>query len=218
MLYFLGEVSVMNKKAEIVLIISGILSILVSIFLVIYYKLIIKNHTGMMDWWAIIMLVIPLVVLCVARIIIEFTPIIVVENNIIKKIIMTISELLILPIMLIYLIVALFIPSMWSIHKKTFKKLIDKGFTYKHKNKVYTLKRENIEIQILANLEDYYISFDSGKNFVRIEESNLGFQYDRDELKFRLHEYITAPSLYKQRGDVIPPVSYFVDFLANFIA
>ena len=208
----------MNKKAEIVLIISGIISILVSIFLVIYYKLIVKNHTGMMDWWAIIMLVIPLVVLCVARIIIEFTPIIVVENNIIKKIIMTISELLILPIMLIYLIVALFIPSMWSIHKKTFKKLIDKGFTYKHKNKVYTLKRENIEIQILANLEDYYISFDSGKNFVRIEESNLGFQYDRDELKFRLHEYITAPSLYKQRGDVIPPVSYFVDFLANFIA
>ena len=208
----------MNKKAEIVLIISGILSILVSIFLVIYYKLIVKNHTGMMDWWAIIMLVIPLVVLCVARIIIEFTPIIVVENNIIKKIIMTISELLILPIMLIYLIVTLFIPSMWSIHKKTFKKLIDKGFTYKHKNKVYILKRENIEIQILANLEDYYISFDSGKNFVRIEESNLGFQYDRDELKFRLHEYITAPSLYKQRGDVIPPVSYFVDFLANFIA
>lgn len=208
----------MNKKAEIVLIISGIISILVSIFLVIYYKLIIKNHTGMMDWWAIIMLVIPLVVLCVARIIIEFTPIIVVENNIIKKIIMTISELLILPIMLIYLIVALFIPSMWSVNKKTFKKLIDKGFTYKHKNKVYTLKRENIEIQILANLEDYYISFDSGENFVRIEESNLGFQYDRDELKFRLHEYITAPSLYQQRGDVIPPVSYFVDFLANFIA
>ena len=208
----------MNKKAEIVLIISGIISIRVSIFLVIYYKLIIKNHTGMMDWWAIIMLVIPLVVLCVARIIIEFTPIIVVENNIIKKIIMTISELLLLPIMLIYLIVALFIPSMWSIHKKTFKKLIDKGFTYKHKNKVYTLKRETIEIQILANLEDYYISFDSGKNFVRIEESNLGFQYDRDELKFRLHKYITAPSLYKQRGDVIPPVSYFVDFLANFIA
>mgnify|MGYP003291984714 CR=1 FL=1 len=207
----------MNKKAEIVLIISGIISILVSIFLVIYYKLIIKNHTGMMDWWAIIMLVIPLVVLCVARIIIEFTPIIVVENNIIKKIIMTITEVLLLPIMLIYLIVALFVPSMGTVNKKTFKKLIDKGFTYKYKNKVYTLKRETIEIQILANLEDYYISFDSGENFVRIEESNLGFQYDRDELKFRLHEYITAPSLYIQRGDVIPPVSYFVDFLNNFI-
>lgn len=158
----------MNKKAEIVLIISGIISIRVSIFLVIYYKLIIKNHTGMMDWWAIIMLVIPLVVLCVARIIIEFTPIIVVENNIIRKIIMTISELLLLPIMLIYLIIALFIPSMGMVNKKTLKKLIDKGFTYKYKNKVYTLKRETIEIQILANLEDYYISFDSGENFVRI--------------------------------------------------
>ena len=207
----------MNKKAEIVLIISGIISILVSIFLVIYYKLIIKNHTGMMDWWAIIMLVIPLVVLCVARIIIEFTPIIVVENNIIKKIIMTISEVLLLPIMFIGLIVAIFIPSMGSVNKKTFKKLIDKGFAYKYKNKVYTLKRENIVIQIFANLEDYYISFNNGENFVRIEESNLGFQYDRDELKFRLHEYITAPSLYKQKGDVVPPVSYFVDFLNNFI-
>ena len=61
------------------------------------------------------------------------------------------------------------------------------------------------------------ISFDNGENFVRIEESNLGFQYDRDELKFRLHEYITAPSLYKQKGDVVPPTSYFVDFLDNFI-
>lgn len=207
----------MNKKAEIVLFISGIISILVSIFLVIYYKLIVKNHTGMMDWWAIVILVIPFIVLCISRIVIEFSPIIEVENNIIKKIIMTISELLLLPIMLIYLIVALFIPSMWSVNKKTFKKLIDKGFTYKYKNKVYTLKRENIEIQILANLEDYYISFDSGENFVRIEESNLGFQYDRDELKFRLHEYITAPSLYKQKGDAIPPTSYFVDFLDNFI-
>ena len=207
----------MNKKAEIVLIISGIVSILVSIFLVIYYKLIIKNHTGMMDWWAIVILVIPFIVLCVSRIVIEFLPIIEVENNIIKKVIMTISEVLLLPILLIYLIVALFIPSMGSVNKKTFKKLIDKGFTYKYKNKVYTLKRDNIEIQILANLEDYYISFDSGENFVRIEESNLGFQYDRDELRFRLHEYITAPSLYKQRGDIVPPTSYFVDFLANFI-
>ena len=207
----------MNKKAEIVLIISGIVSILVSIFFVIYYKLIVKNHTGMMDWWAIIILVIPFIVLCVSRSVIEFSPIIEVENNIIKKIIMTISELLLLPIMLIDLIVALFIPSMGTVNKKIFKKLIDKGFTYKYKNKVYTLKRETIEIQILANLEDYYISFDSGENFVRIEESNLGFQYDRDELKFRLHEYITAPSLYKQKGDVVPPVSYFVHFLNNFI-
>lgn len=207
----------MNKKAEIALVISGIISILVSIFFVIYYKLIVKNHTGMMDWWAIVILVIPFIVLCVSRIVIEFSPIIEAETNIIKKIIMTISELLLLPIMLIYLIVVLFIPSMGSVNKKTFKKLIDKGFTYKYKNKVYTLKRENIEIQILANLENYYISFDSGENFVRIEESNLGFQYDRDELKFRLHEYITAPSLYKQKGDVVPPTSYFVDFLDNFI-
>ena len=66
----------MNKKAEIALIISGIVSILETIFLVIYYKLIIKNHTEMIDWWAILMLVIPVVALCISRIIIEFTPII----------------------------------------------------------------------------------------------------------------------------------------------
>ena len=70
----------MNKKAEIVLFISGIISILVSIFLVIYYKLIVKNHTGMMDWWAIVILVIPFIVLCVSRIVIEFSPIIEVDS------------------------------------------------------------------------------------------------------------------------------------------
>ena len=85
----------------------------------------------MIDWWAILTLVIPVVVLCVSRLIIEFTQIIVVEKNIIKKIIMTISELLLLPIMLIYLVVMLFVLTGF-VNKKTLKKLIDKGFDYKY--------------------------------------------------------------------------------------
>ena len=206
----------MKNKVEMIHVISGIILILISIFLVFYYTLIIKNHTGMIDWWAIVILVIPAIVLCVCRIIIEKYPIIEIEKNIFKKIVYTISEILIIPFLLLYLLINLFIPN-GIVRKKDFKKLIKKGFKYQYKNRAYYLSRDNIIIQILYNLENYYISFDNGNDFVRIEESKLGSQHDRDELKFRLHEYITAPSLYKQKGDVVPPISYFIDFLHDFI-
>ena len=74
-----------------------------------------------------------------------------------------------------------------------------------------------IVIEILYGLEDYYISFDNGQNFVRVEESELGFQHNRDELKWRLKEYQCAHPVDRQRGDAKPPLSYFVDFLDNFI-
>ena len=61
------------------------------------------------------------------------------------------------------------------------------------------------------------LSKDTVKTLIRIEESNLGFQYDRDELKFKLHEYITAPSLYKQKGDVFPPLYDYIKFLDYYL-
>lgn len=206
----------MKNKVEVVHIISGITLILISLFLVIYYNLIIEDHTGMIDWWAIVILVIPALTLCLCRVYIEFDPIYENDENFLKKIINTISEILLLPFLLIYLLICLFIPT-GIVGKKTFKKLIDKGFTYKYKNKTYILTRNNIVIQILLDLENYYISFDGGVNYSRIEESQLGFQYNRDELKFRLHEYKYAHPVDRQRGDAKPPISYYVDFLANFI-
>ena len=69
----------------------------------------------------------------------------------------------------------------------------------------------------MYSLEDYYISFDNGQNFVRVEESELGFQHNRDELMFRLKEYKCTHPVDRQRGDAKPPLSYFIDFLDNFI-
>lgn len=89
-------------------------------------------------------------------------------------------------------------------NKKTFKKLIVKGFSYSRKDKKYTLKKDDIIIEISNGLTNYCISFDNGVIFVRVEESNLGTSYDRDELKYKLNGYLSAHPVDKQRGDAIP--------------
>lgn len=78
---------------------------------------------------------------------------------------------------------------------------------------MYILTRNEIVIRIHANFIEYYISFDYGKSFVRVEESDLGLPYDRDVLKAKLNEYKNAHPVDVQRGDALPPISEFVDFL-----
>ena len=136
-------------------------------------------------------------------------------GDIILKVFTILGMIFLFPIILLFIIFELIFG--FNVSKKSFKKLIKKGFKYQNKNKAYILTRENIVIEILYSLEDYYISFDNGENFVRIEESDLGLPYNRDELKRRLNEYKNAHPVDKQRGDALPPLSYFIDFLDNFI-
>ena len=217
----------MNKKAKITLIISGLTTIIISAFLTLYYCFINKEHEGMIDWWAIVLLIIPMLMMIFSRIILYLNKEDIEESYknknffekiwvTIKNLITLISEVLILPFFFIYLIIELFYVSSYPT-KKEFKKLLNKGFKYKKNNNVYILSKDKIVIEILYSLEDYYISFDNGQNFVRVEESELGFQYNRDELKWRLKEYQCAHPVDRQRGDAKPPLSYFVDFLDNFI-
>ena len=217
----------MNKKAKITLIISGLTTIIISAFLALYYCVINKEHEGMMDWWAIVLLIIPLLMMIVSRIVLELNNEDIEESyknkNFLEKIWITIKNLislisgaLILPFFFIYLIVELIGVSLYPT-KKEFKKLLNKGFKYKKKDKVYILSKDKIVIEILYGLEDYFISFDNGQNFVRVEESELGFQHNRDELMWRLKEYKCAHPVDRQRGDAKPPLSYFIDFLDNFI-
>ena len=217
----------MNKKAKITLIISGLTTIIISAFLTLYYCFINKEHEGMIDWWAIVLLIIPMLMMIFSRIILYLNKEDIEESYknknffekiwvTIKNLITLISEVLILPFFFIYLIIELFYVSSYPT-KKEFKKLLNKGFKYKKNNKVYILSKDKIVIEILYSLEDYYISFDNGQNFVRVEESELGFQHNRDELKWRLKEYKCAHPVDRQRGDAKPPLSYFVDFLDNFI-
>lgn len=217
----------MYKNAKILLIISGLTTIIISAFLALYYCVINKEQEGMMDWWAIVLLIIPMLMMIVSRIVLELNNEDIEESyknkNFLEKIWVTIKNLislisgaLILPFFFIYLIVELIGVSLYPT-KKEFKKLLNKGFKYKKKDKVYILSKDKIVIEILYGLEDYYISFDNGQNFVRVEESELGFQHNRDELKWRLKEYKCAHPVDRQRGDAKPPLSYFIDFLDNFI-
>ena len=217
----------MLKKAKTILIISGIATIIISAFLALYYCVINKEHEGMIAWWAIVLLIFPMLMMIFSRIILYLNNEDIEESYknknffekiwiTIKNLISLISVVLILPFFFIYLIIELFYVSSYPT-KKEFKKLLNKGFKYKKKNKIYTLSKDKIVIEILYGLEDYFISFDNGQNFVRVEESELGFQYNRDELKWRLKEYQCAHPVDRQRGDAKPPLSYFIDFLDNFI-
>ena len=50
---------------------SGLALLISGVFIAIYYNLINKEHTGPMDWWAVVLLVIPTFFFCFFRIIID---------------------------------------------------------------------------------------------------------------------------------------------------
>ncbi len=216
----------MERKIKGLLVISGVTTILIAFFLALYYCVLNQQRTGPMDWWAIILLAIPAAVLMVSRILIEIYFVDVDESfkgknlwgkigAFINRIIMGVATVLVLPIGFIALIVLVPFGCFGIPGKKSFKKLITKGFQYKSKNKAHMLTKNEIVIRIPFDYEDCYISFDHGENFVRVEESDLGSKYDRDALKSKLDAYRNAHPLDKQRGDALPPVSAIVDFLDN---
>lgn len=214
----------MARKLKIVLVVSGITAILIAFLLTIYYCVFNKQHTGPMDWWAIILLAIPTVVLMISRIILDILCIEVDEysksNNIwdqiralIIEIVNGLATVLVLPIGIVIMIVLIFLSPFFGPGKKSFKKLITKGFKYEFKDENHILTKDKTIIRVFYDFQEYYISFDNGENFVRVEESDLGSSYDRKVLKCKLDEYINAHPVDKQRGDAVPPVREFVDFL-----
>jgi hypothetical protein len=179
-----------------------------------------------MDWWAIILLVIPVGTLIVSRILVEVWTIDIDESFndknflekigvLVNKVVMGIATVLVLPIGFVFLIVSLVAGCMNLPGKRSFRKLLSKGFKYEFKDKYYILTKNEIVIRVFCNFEDYYISFDNGDTFVRVEESNLGSSADRQVLNAQLNAYREAHPVDKQRGDAVPPVSEFVDFLYN---
>ncbi len=214
----------MARKLKIVLVVSGIITILIAFLLALYYCVFNKQHTGPMDWWAIILLAIPTVVLMISRIILDILCIDVDEyfkaKNIwdrmrasIISIINGLATVLVLPIDILIMIALLFISPFFTPGKRSFKKLITKGFKYEFKDKNYILTKDKTIIRVFHDFQEYYISFDNGENFVRVEESDLGSSRDRKVIKCKLDEYINAHPVDKQRGDARPPITEFVDFL-----
>ncbi|MCI5745770.1 MAG: hypothetical protein MR270_05755 [Erysipelotrichaceae bacterium] len=200
---------------------SAIALILVAASIAFYYNFILKDHEGPMDLWAIIALCVPFIIFVISRVIIDVKKIkfsdsfnekgvISKISNVFANIFVVIAMIPLFPIIIVFTIIQTVTttPS-----KKTFKKLINKGFSYIHKDKKYILKKEDIIIEISNGLTDYFISFDNGASFVRVEESNLGTSYDRDELKYKLNDYLSAHPVDIQRGDAVPPFTEYIEFL-----
>ena len=80
------------------------------------------------------------------------------------------------------------------------------------------MQKDQIVINIFGGLTEYYISFDNGKTFVKVEESDLGTSYDRERLKNKLNEYLSSHPVDIQRGDAVPPLREYVGFLASVLS
>ena len=205
-----------------IVIISAIVLIFTALCLAIYYNNIKKDHEGPMEPWAIVLMVIPLVTLGVSMVVLNVMGGAREESVFSKGILGKIGRafltllqgvifVIFLPLAFIFIVADFFFGEQVSM-KTRLKKLIRKGFVYK-KDKKYILTRDNIVIEIGFALEDYYISFDFGEHFVRIEESELGTSYERQALKQKLEEYKYAHPVDKQRGDAVPPITDYVEFL-----
>lgn len=213
-----------NKHIVKLFIFSAIALLLIACLLCIYYNVIKTSHEGPMDPWAIVLLSIPTITFIASYIIIKIKKIDF-ENSLDKegalyKCLKVVGKIFFVIVIIIFfpiaLVVALLtIPTLPN--KKTFKKLINKGFSYAYKDKKYILKRKDIVIEIQLGLTDYYISFDNGNTFERVEDSNLGTSYEREKLKQALNEYENAHPVDKQRGDALPPLNDYIEFLNLYI-
>ena len=193
---------------------SAVTVILSAIVVCLYYNVFHKEHEGPMEPWAVLLMVVPFAIMCISRIIIEVNQIDVEKhNNIVGKIFSVLGIILLLPIFIIYAIIASIILCFTGINKKSFRKLTAKGFQYRYKHKKYILQKENVVIEVFHNLEEYNISFDGGETFVKVEDSHLGTVYEREELKFQLYEYQHSHPVDRQRGDAVPPLDYYIAFL-----
>ncbi len=73
-------------------------------------------------------------------------------SNVSANVFVIIAMIPLFPIILIFAIVQIVTTTP---NKKTFKKLINKGFSYIHKDKKYILRKNEIIIEIFNGLTDY---------------------------------------------------------------
>lgn len=208
----------MYKILRRVIIIIGLALIIIAFALVIYYNYILKDHSGHMDWWAVVLLVVPFAVMSALRIVLEFIS---KENSFNRNRILDDIFDTLLFLSLPFLFIGLIGYGIYLIfvggNKRHFKKLIRKGYKFKREDKTYYLSKDEIIIKTSRLLDSFYISFDGGANYVRVEEGDLGEAKERENLSHLLNEYLNAHPVDIQRRDAVPPVLEFVDFLDKYL-
>ncbi len=104
--------------------------------------------------------------------------------------------------------------------KKRFHFLIDEGFIIKKEkvfNNVYYFIRKPIFIKINQDVE-YKISYDNGKNYINIYDSEIGTLEERKKLLEVIIEYQGSHTVDRQRGDAIDTAKYFISFLQKYVS
>lgn len=200
--------------------------ILSCLFIAVYYNVINKDYTGVMHWWAQLLLV--------GSLINMFVSLSVWDNYKRKnkekandgfweskfgKIVFWTGMILFM-IIFFPLTISIFILATQRCNmKKRFKCLTNKGYSCrKEKGKnIYYFTKDNAVIRIIQDSE-YKISYDGGKNYIDIVESELGTMEEREKLKEVMTEYENAHPVDKQRGDTIDTAVAFAEFLEKYIS
>ncbi len=190
-----------------------ILSYICLAFVFLYYQVIDKGHTGPMDWWGIVLVILSIINVFIG---LHFLA----KNEGKETKLQTVlrhtaslpAYLLILPIILLWALVYIPFALLQSEYVLS-RPLRKKGFRYKSKQKPYAvlLTRENVVIRFAY--ETYQISFDGGETFLNIVDSHLGTTGERNILRAKMEEYIYSSSLSRQKGDVAEPTHDFIVFL-----
>ena len=100
--------------------------------------------------------------------------------------------------------------------KKRFKFLIRRGYCWQEIEYASYFKKGDVVIKILQDYE-YKISYDGGKTFVNVADTQFGTQYERDELKRVMAEYANASLDDKRSGKTVDTAYYFVKFMRLYI-
>lgn len=201
----------MNKRK--IIAVLGIISILIGFFLAAYYNLILINHEGPMDLWAILLLCIPVGVLILFIILELLFP----TDSFIRdnKRIDVISFVFIILFFPIILVLTLFSAQRYNV-KKRLKFLKQYGFKVEVNKNLYTYKLDNIYIFINQD-DNYKISNDNGKTYINIHECNIGEEFDKYRIKDALIRYQCAHFVDKQRGDAPDTLEFVIIFLKKNI-
>lgn len=100
--------------------------------------------------------------------------------------------------------------------KKRFRFLINRGYIIKKDKNVYYFIKDPIIIKIKQDVQ-YKISYDNGKKFLNIYDTEIGTLEERYKLREVIIEYQGSHPVDKQRGDVIDTAQFFISFLQKYI-
>lgn len=219
----------MKRKTLSQLYIISFFVLIISVVITGVYHIAIKeNHEGMMESWAIALLCCSFTPFVILHIVVNHFHIKLADGfggknaekaeRVTDAIFAVIFTVISLPLILIFLIFKL-ITLPFTGEKSQLRPLIRKGFKYSRvgSEKRHMLTRDEVIIKISYGMTEWSISLDGGRSFVKLTDSEVGTEYERQALEELMLGYESAHPVDKQRGDAIPPTAEYVKFLCQYL-